>query len=83
MKKPIDTEQYPRLVTAAMTQIERLQNSQRLLATWHTEHHVTLTNPATGRSVEFYPTRGTIVRDQIRQTGIGIDAALKLLGVAL
>ena len=61
--------------------IGSLSNRRKLDANWHTEYHVTLTNPDTKKSVEFYPTRGTIVRDRVREGRVGIDAALKLIGV--
>lgn len=65
----------------ATSRIASLVSEGKLAAKWHTEWHVILKNPATGSSVEFFPTRGTIVRAGLRQDRRGLDVALKMLGV--
>lgn len=65
----------------AAARINALVSAGKIKATWHTEYHVALSNPVSGALVEFYPTRGTIVRDQVRQEQLGLDVALKLIGV--
>jgi hypothetical protein len=65
----------------ATERIDSLVLAGKLTAKWHTEWHVILKNPATGSSIEFFPTRGTIVRAGLRQDRRGLDVALKLIGV--
>ncbi len=61
--------------------IEALERTGKLVVTRHNEQHVRLVNPATQQTVEFYPTKGTIVRSNVRQVRRGLDAALRLIGV--
>jgi hypothetical protein len=65
----------------ATLRITTLVSAGKLTAKWHTDYHVILANPVTRTSVEFFPTRGTIVRDNLRQHRRGLDVALKLIGV--
>jgi hypothetical protein len=65
----------------AAQRIDALVLSGKLTAKWHTEYHVILAHPVTRNSVEFFPTRGTIVRAGVRQARCGLDVALKLIEV--
>jgi hypothetical protein len=61
--------------------LHALEHSGKLVVTTHSKSHVSLINPSTLQSVEFYPTKGTIVRRNVKQFRRGLDAALKLIGV--
>jgi hypothetical protein len=70
-----------RAADRATQRIVALEKIRKLVAIWRTDYQVTLWNPDRTKLVDFYPTRGTIVRDNLRQTRRGLDAALKLIGV--
>lgn len=61
--------------------IVALESLGRIVVTKRAEFHILLTNPETRCSVEYYPTRGTIVRNNVKQFRQGLDAALRLIGV--
>jgi hypothetical protein len=64
-----------------MDRIMTLASAGKLNVVRRTPYHVILSNPLTGNRVEFFPTRGTIVRDNVTQVRRGLDQALKLIGV--
>lgn len=74
-------ERSKRAGAKATDRIDALARDKKLVAVWHTAFHVTLSHPDTRSAVDFYPTRGTIVRLMVRQHRRGLDAALKLIGV--
>lgn len=63
--------------------IVELERSGKVLVKWHPNYKsVLLTNPRTPRShVEFFPTRGTVMRNHVKQFRRGLDHALKLIGI--
>lgn len=64
-----------------LERIDALESVGKIVVIRHPNHHLILTNPRTRSTVEFFPTRGTIVRDSVKQFRRGLDAALRLIGV--
>lgn len=64
-----------------MERINSLETQGKILVTRLGAQKMILVNPHTGGRVEFWPTRGTITRNRVKQVRHGLDAALKLIGV--
>lgn len=58
-----------------------LEHKGKILVIRRGDSGLVLSNPHTHSAVEFYPTRGTIVRSGVKQFRRGLDHALKLIGV--
>lgn len=73
-----------RAIAAEEHTIERinsLETQGKILVERLGAQKVILVNPETHGQVGFWPTRGTIMRNGVKQVRHGLDAALKLIGV--
>ena len=62
--------------------IAALERAGKLVVSGQSDLHLRLSNPETLCAVQYYPTKGTIVRVNVKQLRRGLDEALKLIGVS-